>query len=123
GRILESSAPPTPQSVDPVDNAGGPSTPRACEPLAVAAKHRGCIGVRHKQASELALVITLDELNAFCVRNDAQLVEPTLVVLPGHGPDPTIHDRLEQPHTLEIRQIDAAPMLALARCADVKRSS
>ena len=54
---------------------------RACEPLAVAAKHRGCAGVGHKQAGEFALIIALEELDASCARDDAQLVEPTAVVL------------------------------------------
>src|SRR5262249_18190814 len=122
GCILQSSAPPTSQAVDPIENAGGPPTPRACEPLAVAAKHRGCVGVGHKQAGELALVVALDELDASCARDDAQLVDPTVVSLPRYGPDAVTHDRLEQSHTLEVSQIDAAPMLAFARSAEVRRS-
>src|SRR5262249_40284660 len=87
GCVLESSAPPTLQAVDPIENAGGPPATRACEPLAVAAKHRGCAGVGHKQAGELALVVALDELDAACARDDAQLVQATVVVLPRYGPD------------------------------------
>src|SRR5262245_60657666 len=109
-RILQSSASPTPQGMDPIEDAGGPPTPRACEPLAVAAKHRGCVEVRHKQASELTLIIALDEPDTICVRNNTQLVGPTVVVLPRYGPDATIHNWPEQSHALEIGQIDAAPM-------------
>ena len=56
--------------VDTIDECGWPPATRALEPLAVAAKHRGCAGVGHKQASELALVITFDELDSppFCKR-------------------------------------------------------
>src|SRR5262249_44304288 len=79
--ILQSSAPPTPQGIDPVENAGGPSTPRACEPLAVAAKHCGCVGVGHEQASELAVVVAFDEPDAARAGNDAQRVKPTVVAL------------------------------------------
>jgi hypothetical protein len=88
----------------------------------VAAKHRGCAGVGHKQAGKLALVVALDELDASCAQDDAQLVEPTVVVLPRYGPDATIHDGPEQSHTLEVSQIDAAPMLAFAGRAEVRRS-
>src|SRR5262249_32226060 len=95
GCILQLSAPPAPQGVDPIEDPGRPSAPWACEPLAEAAKHRGRVGVAHEQASELALVIALDELDASCARNDAQLVEPTLVVLPHYGLDATTHDWLE----------------------------
>src|SRR5215831_9019881 len=122
GSIPQASAPAAPQTVDPVEDAAGPSTLRACEPLAAAAKHRGCVGVGHEQASELALIIALDELDASCTRDDAQLVEPTVVVLPRYGPNAVTHDRLEQSHTPEISQIDAAPMLAFARSAEVIRS-
>src|SRR5690349_22037916 len=115
GCILQTSASPTTQAIDPIENAGGPSTPRACEPLAITAKHSGCVGISYKQSSELALIIALDELDASCARDDAQLVEPTVVVLPRYGPDAVTHDRLEQSHTLEVSQIDAAPMLAFAR--------
>jgi len=76
------------------------------------------VGVGHEQASELALVIALDEPDTSRARNDAQFVEPTLVVLPGYGPDPTIDNGLEQSHTLEIDQVDAAPMFAFARSAE-----
>jgi hypothetical protein len=71
------------------------------------------VGESHEQASKLALVIPFDEPNTCGARNDAQLVEPALVVLPGYGPDATIHDRFEQSHTPEISQIDCAPMLNL----------
>jgi hypothetical protein len=53
GSILQSSAPPTQQGVDPVEDAGGPPTTRACEPLAVAAKHRGSVGVRYDKPASL----------------------------------------------------------------------
>jgi hypothetical protein len=122
GGILLSSAPPTPQAVDPVENAGGPLTPRACEQLAEPAKRRRCVGVGHEEASELALVIALDELDPFCARNNAQPVEPTLVVLLDHGPDPTTHDRFEQSHMLEISQVDCAPMLNLICRTEMMRS-
>src|SRR5215467_5606118 len=98
GSILQSSAPPTLQAVDPIEDAGGPPATRACEPLAVAAKHRGCAGIGHKQTGELALVITFDELDASCARNDAQSVEPAVVALPRYGLDAATHDRLEQSH-------------------------
>src|SRR5262245_39706463 len=75
------------RTVDPIEDAGRPATPRACEPPADAAKHRGCVGVGHKQAGELALVVALDELDASRIRDDAQLVEATVVVLPRHGPE------------------------------------
>src|SRR5262245_57011743 len=114
-RILQSSASPTPQDVDTIEDAGGPSTPRACEPLAVAAKHRGCVEVRHKQASELALIIAFDETDTSCARNNTQLVEPTVVALPRYGPDAATSDGLEKSHALEIGQIDCAPMLAFTR--------
>src|SRR5262245_40063585 len=91
GCILQSSAPPTLQAVDPVENAGGPPAPRACEPLAEAAKHRGCVGVGHEHADKLALIIALDELDASCARNDTQSVEPTVVSLPRYGPDAATH--------------------------------
>jgi hypothetical protein len=80
------------------------------------------VGVAHEHANKLALVVVLDELNTSCARNDAQLVEPTLVVLPRYGADATTHTRFEQSHTLEIGQIDCAPMLNLACCAEVMRS-
>jgi hypothetical protein len=54
-------------------------------------------------------------MDAACARDDAQLVEPTVVVLPRYGRDAPSHDGLEQSHTLEVSQIDAAPMLAFAR--------
>src|SRR5262245_29491138 len=120
GRILQPSAPPTPQTVDPVENAGRPPTPEACEPLAEPAKHRGCVGVGHEHASELALLVPFDEPDAARAGNDAQRVKPTMVVLPCDGPDATTHDGLEQSLTLQIGEINAAPMLALAR--RVKRS-
>ena len=69
-----------------------------------------------------ALVIALDELDASCTRDDAQLVEPAVVVHPCYGPDAVTHDGLEQSHPLEVSQIDAAPMLAFARSAEVMRS-
>jgi hypothetical protein len=34
-----------------------------------------------------------------------------------YGPDAATHDWFEQSHALEIGQINAAPMLDLARCA------
>src|SRR5262249_17954432 len=55
GSILQSSALPTPQAVDPMEDAGGPPAARAREPLAVPAKHRRCVGVGHEKASELNL--------------------------------------------------------------------
>src|SRR5262249_14168630 len=122
GSILQSSAPPTPQAVDPIENAGGPPATRACEPLAVAAKYRKRGDVGHEKASELTPVIAFYEPDTSRARNDAQLVEPTMIVLPRYGPDTATHDRLEQSHTLEFSQIDAAPMLNLARCAELKRS-
>src|SRR5215470_12043716 len=70
GCVLQSSAPPTPQAIDPIEDAGGPSATRAREPLAAAAKHRGCAGVGHEQAGELTLVVALDELDASCARDD-----------------------------------------------------
>src|SRR5262249_36472708 len=81
-----------------------------------------CVGVGHEQAGELALLISLDELDASRPRDDAQLVEPAMVVLPCDGPDAVTHDRLEQSHASELSQIDAAPMLAFARSAEVRRS-
>jgi hypothetical protein len=80
------------------------------------------VGIGDEQASELALVIALDELDASCARDDAQLVEPAVVPLPRYGPDAATHDRLEQSHAPEVGQIDAAPMLAFARSAEVMRS-
>src|SRR5215467_13608832 len=50
GGTPQTSAPAALQAVDPVENAGGPLTSRGCEPLAMAAKHRGRLGVGHKQA-------------------------------------------------------------------------
>src|SRR5262245_48832508 len=100
GCVLESSAPPTLQAVDPIENAGGPPATRACEPLAVAAKHRGCVGVGHKQSGELTLVVA-----APCARDNAQLVEPTVVVPPRYGLDAATHDGIEQPHALQIVSI------------------
>src|SRR5262249_5040576 len=97
-------------------------TSGACEPPTEAAKLRGCVGVAHKQTSELAFVVALDELNAFCARNDTQSVEPTVISLPRYGPDAATHDRFEQSHALEIGQVDRAPILNLARCADAMRS-
>ena len=46
-------------------------------------------------------------------------IKPTITALPRYGPDAASQDRLEQSHTLEIRQIDAAPMFA--RRTDAKR--
>jgi hypothetical protein len=60
------------------------------------------VGVGHEHADKLALVVVFDEPDASRARDDAQLVEPTVIVVPGYGPDATIHDRLEQSHTLEI---------------------
>jgi len=65
-----------------------------------ATKHRGCVGVGHKQTGELALVIALDEPDACGAGNDTQSVEPTVAGPPGYGPDLSIHDRPEQSHTL-----------------------
>jgi hypothetical protein len=45
-----------------------------------------------------------------------------MVDLPHYGLDVTTHDGLEQSHTLEISQVDCAPMLNLVRCADAMRS-
>jgi len=73
------------------------------------------VGVGHEHAHKLALVVVFDEPDAARARDDAQLVESTVIVLPSYAPDPTIHYRLEQSHALEIGQIDAAPMLAFAR--------
>src|SRR5215470_6022874 len=92
--------------------------PRACEPLADAAKHRGCVGVGYKQASELALVVAFDEPDTSCARNDAQLVEPAVVALPRYRLDAATHDRFEQSHALLIGEINAASMLAFACTAD-----
>jgi hypothetical protein len=78
------------------------------------------VGVGHEQASELAVVVPFDEPDAGRGGNDAQRVKPTVVVLPCDGPDAITYDRLEQSHTLEVSQIDAAPMLAFARCAEVR---
>jgi len=71
------------------------------------------MGIGHEHADELALVVVFDEPDAARAGNDAQRVKPTVVVLPGYGPDATIHDRPEQSHTLEIGQIDCAPILNL----------
>src|SRR5215470_11771247 len=92
GCVLQSSAPPTPQAIDPIEDAGGPSATRAREPLAEATKHRGCVSVGHEQPGKLALFIAFDEPYACRAWNDAQLVEPTLIVLPRYGPDATIHN-------------------------------
>jgi hypothetical protein len=81
------------------------------------------VGVDHEHADKLSLVIVFDEPDACRARNDAQPVTATVVVLPGYGSDPTTDNGLEQSHTLEISQVDAAPMLAFACCADMKRSS
>src|SRR5262249_8247864 len=64
GGVLQSSASPTTQAVDPIENAGGPSTPRACESPAVAAKHRGRVSEGYEHASELALLVAFDEPDA-----------------------------------------------------------
>src|SRR5215467_3616654 len=84
GGTPQTSAPAALQAVDPVENAGGPLTSRGCEPLAMAAKHRGRLGVGHEQAGELALVIALDELDASCARDDAQFLELTVVAVPSN---------------------------------------
>jgi len=51
-----------------------------------------------------------------------KFVEPAVVALPRYDPNAGTHDRFEQPHMLEIGQIDAAPMLDLVRRAEMKRS-
>jgi hypothetical protein len=83
----------TPQGVDPIEDAGWSPATGACKPLAIAAEHRGCVEVRHEQASELALV----------------------VALPRYRLDAATHDGLEQSHAPQIDEINAAPMLDLAR--------
>src|SRR5262249_37295314 len=122
GGILQSSALPTSQTVDPVEDAGGPPATWAREPLAVAAEHRRCVRVGHEMTSNLTLVTPLDEPDACRVRNDAQLVEPAISILPCDGPDATTHNNFEQSHTPEISQIDCTPMLNLARCTELYRS-
>ena len=48
--------------------------PRARE--TTCGSRQNIVGVGHKQADELDLVVALDELDASCARDDAQLVEP-----------------------------------------------
>jgi hypothetical protein len=45
-----------------------------------------------------------------------------VVVPPCYGLDAATHDGIEQSHALQIGKINAAPMIALARRADVERS-
>jgi hypothetical protein len=57
---------------------------------------------------ELALIVVFHEPDASSARNDAQLVEPTVVLLPRYGPDPTIRNRPEQSHTPQLGHIALA---------------
>jgi hypothetical protein len=81
-------------------------------------EHRRCHGVGDKHAPKLAVIVASNEANALGLRDHPQPVDPT-IDKPHDGANVPPNDGLEQTDTLQLGQVDAAPMLAFAGSANL----